>query len=59
MNGQLIKWRAASIVAALICVLVASHAQTNVHRTEKLKQSSQALTAGRRIFESSCDRAMD
>ena len=48
MKGQLIKRRAAYIVAALICVLVASHAQT------KLKQSNRALAAGRRTFESSC-----
>jgi cytochrome c oxidase cbb3-type subunit III len=54
MNGQLIKRRPAGMVATLICVLVASHAQTNVHRTQKLKQSNQALTAGRRTFESSC-----
>ena len=54
MNGQLIKRCAACIVAALICVLAASHAQTNVHRTERLKQSNQALTAGRRTFESTC-----
>lgn len=54
MNGQLIKRRAACIVATLICVFAASHAQTNVHRTEKLEQSTRALTAGRRTFESSC-----
>jgi cytochrome c oxidase cbb3-type subunit III len=54
MNGQLIRRRAACIVATLICVLVASHAQTNVHRTQKRKQSNQALAAGRRTFEASC-----
>lgn len=54
MNGQLIKRRAACIVAALVCVLFASHAQTNVHRTETMKHSNQALAAGRRTFESNC-----
>jgi len=54
MNGQLIKRRAACIAATFICVLVASHAQTNVNRMEKLKQSNQAWAAGRRTFESSC-----
>jgi len=54
MNGQLIKRLGACIVAALICALVASHAQTNVHPTEKPKQSNPALAAGKRTFESSC-----
>lgn len=51
MNGQLIKQRAAWIVAALICAVAASHAQTAVRRTEEPKQ---ALAAGQRAFESSC-----
>jgi cytochrome c oxidase cbb3-type subunit III len=54
MNGQLIKRRGAHMVAALICALVTSHAQTNVHRTEKPKRSNQSLAAGKRTFESSC-----
>src|SRR5882762_4194404 len=54
MNGQFIKRLGACIVAALICALVASHAQTNVHPTEKPKQSNPALAAGKRTFESSC-----
>ena len=43
MKGQLIKRRAAYIVAALICVLVASHAHT------KLKQSNPGV--GRRATD--------
>ena len=54
MNGQLTNRRAACTVATLICLLIVSHAQTNIHRTERLKQSNQALTAGQRIFESRC-----
>lgn len=54
MIGRLIKRRAACTVAALICALGPSHAQTSVPRAEKPKQSNQALTSGRRTFESSC-----
>jgi cytochrome c oxidase cbb3-type subunit 3 len=53
-TARLIQQRGAWIVAVLICSIGASHAQTTVHRTEKLKQSNQALASGRRTFESSC-----
>ena len=52
--GQLIQQRGTWIVAALICTLAASYAQTNAPRAEKPKQSNQALAAGKRTFESSC-----
>ena len=53
MNGQLIKQRVAWIVAAIICVLAGSHAQTTTPRVEKPK-SNQTFAAGRKTFESSC-----
>jgi cytochrome c oxidase cbb3-type subunit III len=46
--------RGAWIIAALIFSIGASHAQTTVHRFEKLKQPDQTLASGRRTFESSC-----
>ena len=53
-TGRSIRQRGAWILAALICALAASHAQTTAPGTEKLKQSNQALAAGRRTFESTC-----
>jgi cytochrome c oxidase cbb3-type subunit 3 len=49
-----IQQRGAWIVAALICTLAASHAQTTAPTAEKSKQSNQAQAAGQRMFESSC-----
>jgi len=54
MNGQLIKQRIAWMVAAMICALAGSHAQTTTPIVAKSKQSNQALAAGRKTFESSC-----
>lgn len=54
MNRQPIKRRAAGMVAALVCVVAVSQAQTTENRTGKPKESNQALAAGKRIFESSC-----
>lgn len=53
-RARLIQQRGAWIVAALICSIGASHAQTTVHRFERLKQPNHALAFGRRTFESSC-----
>lgn len=52
--GRAIQQRGTWILAALICTLAVSQAQTTAPATEKLKQSNQALAAGRRTFESTC-----
>jgi len=54
MNTQLIKRRAALILAALSCGLGASHAQTSPPIAGKSKQSKQAQVAGKQTFESIC-----
>jgi cytochrome c oxidase cbb3-type subunit 3 len=46
--------RGAWLLAAVICGVAASYAQTNINTTEKTKPSNQALAAGRRTFEFSC-----
>ena len=53
-TGRSIQQRGAWILAALICALAVSQAQTTAPRTEEQNQSNQALAAGRRTFESTC-----
>ena len=53
-TGRSIQQRGAWILAALICALAVSQAQTTAPRTDEQNQSNQALAAGRRTFESTC-----
>jgi putative heme-binding domain-containing protein len=52
--GRASPQRGTWILAALICALAVSHAQTTAPGTEKQKQSNEALAGGRRTFESTC-----
>jgi mono/diheme cytochrome c family protein len=53
-TGRSIRQLGAWILAALICALAASQAQTTSPGTEKLNRSNPATAAGRRTFESTC-----
>jgi len=53
-TGRSIQQRGAWILAALICALAVSQAQTTAPRTAEQNRSNQTLAAGRRTFESTC-----